>query len=60
MWGKKFIISNTVILIKVKMQYINDVVIPARASNQFISGTIRFVAVYVCDVTHDEILETII
>ena len=50
---------NTVILTKVKVQLINDIYLPDRASNKLRGGTIRSGAVYVCDVTHDEILETI-
>ena len=49
---------NTVISTKVKLLSINDVNIPARASNKLRGDEIRLGAVYVCDDTHSEILET--
>ena len=48
---------NTVILTKVKLQSINDYDLPTRASNKLRENTIRLCAVYVCDVTHDEIIQ---
>ena len=51
---------NTVILTKVKVQSINDVSHPTRASNELRGDTIRLGAVYICDGAHDEILETIV
>ena len=50
---------NTVILTKVKVKLINDVNLTDRASNKLRYDAIRYGAVYVCDGTHDEILETI-
>ena len=50
---------NNVILTKVKVQPINYTAPPDRASNKFRGDAIRLGAVYICDVTHDEILETI-
>ena len=50
---------NTVILTEVNIQSINDIDLYDRASNNLRGGVIRFGAIYVCDVTHDEILETI-
>ena len=50
---------NTVILTKVRVKPINDVVLTDRASDKFRGDTSMLGAAYVCDVTHDEILETI-
>ena len=50
---------NTVILTKVKVKLINDVPLPDIAPNKLRSDVIRLVSFYVCDVTHDEILETV-
>ena len=50
---------NTVILTKVKVKSINDVALPAKASNKLRGDTMRLGYVYVFDVTHNEILETI-
>ena len=50
---------NTVILTKVKVKLINDFNLTDRASNKLRYDAIRYGAVYVCDGTHDEILETI-
>ena len=50
---------NTFILTKIKLQSINDVSLPGKSSNKFRGDSIRLGAFYVCDVTHDEILETI-
>ena len=50
---------STIILTKVKLQSINDVGIPTRASNKLKGDTIRLGEFYVCVDAHDEILETI-
>ena len=50
---------NTIILTKVKIQQINDVALPDISSNKLKGDAIMLGAVYVCNVTHDEILETI-
>ena len=50
---------NTFILTKVKVQSINDVALPDIASNKLRGDEIRLVGVYVCDVTHNKMLETI-
>ena len=50
---------NTVILTKVKVQPINDDALPYRASIKFRGDKIILGTIYVCDVTHDEILETV-
>ena len=50
---------NTVILTKLRVQSIHDVDITARTSNKLRGDKIRLGAVYICDDTHDEILETI-
>ena len=57
--GKITLRLNTVILTKVKVKSINDVALPDKASNKLRGDTIRLSAVYVCDFTHDEIMETI-
>ena len=49
---------NTVILTKIKVKSINDVSLPAIASNKLRGDTIRLGAVYICDDANDEILET--
>ena len=46
-------------LTKVKVQSINDVAIPARASNKLWGDAIMLGTVYFGDITHYEILETI-
>ena len=61
-WKKKGITIvrlNNLILTKVEVQSINDATLTAIASNNFRGDAIRFGSVYVCDDTHDEILETI-
>ena len=55
---KKIVRLNTVILIKAKLQSINDIALPARASNKLRGDTIRPGAVCICDDTHNIILET--
>ena len=50
---------NTVILTKVKVKSINDVAIPDRDSNKFRGDEIRLGAVYICDESHYEIIDTI-
>ena len=50
---------NDVILIKVKVQSINDAALPTRDSNKFRGDAIRLGAVYVCDDSYDEIMDTI-
>ena len=57
--GKKIVRLNNLILTKVEVQSINDTALTAIASNKFRGDAIRFGSVYVCDDTHDEILETI-
>ena len=57
--GKTIFGLNTVISTMVKLQSINDVDIPSRASNHLRVDSIRLVCVYVCGDTHDEIMETI-
>ena len=49
---------KTVILTKLRVQSINGVSLPYIASNKLRIDSIRLVNVYVCDLTHDEILET--
>ena len=49
---------NTVILTEIKVKSINDVSLPAIASNKLRGDTIRLGAVYICDDANDEILET--
>ena len=44
---------NTVVLTKAKLQSINDVDLPARASNKLRGNVIRLCAVYDCDDTHN-------
>ena len=56
--GKIIFWLNTVILTKVNLQSINYVDIPVRESNQLRGDTIWLGAVYFCNYTHDEILET--
>ena len=50
---------NTIILTKVNVQSLNGVFIPDRASNKLRGDSIRLGAVYIYDVTHNEILEVI-
>ena len=50
---------NNVVLTQVKVQSINDVNIPSISSNNLRVDAIRLVGVYVCDDTHDKILEAI-
>ena len=50
---------NTFILTKVKVQSINYVATPDRPPNKLRGDAIRLDAVYVLDVAHDEIMETI-
>ena len=50
---------NTVILTNVKLKSINGVIIPTRSSNKLRDDAIRLGALYVCDDSHDEILEKI-
>ena len=50
---------NTIILTKVTVKSINDVALPARASNNLISDAFCLGYVYVCDDTHNEIIKTI-
>ena len=57
--GQTIVRLNTVILSKVRVKSINDVAIPDRASNKLRVDSIRLGDFYICDVTHDEILETI-
>ena len=57
--GKQIVRLNTVISTKVKAKSTNDVALPARASKKARSDEISFGDVYVCDVTQDEIMETI-
>ena len=57
--GNTIVRLNTVILTKAKVKSINYVALPARASNKLRGDEIMLGAVYVCYVTHDEILETI-
>ena len=47
------------IITKVKVQSINYIAINARALNTLTGYAISLGGVYVCDNTHDEILETI-
>ena len=51
---------NIVILTQVKVQSINDVAIPDKSSNTLRGDEIRLVNIYVCGVTQNEILETIL
>ena len=57
--GKIIVKLNTGILTNFKVKSINDVFIPARASNIWRGDTIRLGSVYVFDEAHNEILETI-
>ena len=57
--GQSIVRLNTVILTKVKVQSIDYVALPTRASNKFRGDTIRLGAVYVCDDANNEILEKI-
>ena len=50
LWGK---------LRKNKSKSINNVALPDIASNKLRGDSVMLVAVYVCDYTHDEILEII-
>ena len=56
--GKKIVRLNTIILTKVRVKSINDVTLPDRSSNNFRGDAIRLAGFYVCDVTHNKILET--
>ena len=56
---KKIVRLNIVILTNIKAQKKNDVSITDRSSNKLRVDVIRLGAFYVCDDTHDEILETI-
>ena len=58
-WRKNIARLNTVTLPKVNLKSINDVNIPDRASNKLRGDVIRLGVVYVCDDTHNEILEAI-
>ena len=57
--GKTIVSLNTFILTKIKLKIINNVSLPDISSKKLRSDTIRFGAVYLCDITHDEILENI-
>ena len=57
--GKTIVRLNTVALTKVKVKPINYVALPAIASNRSRGDAIRLDVVYVCDFTHDKILDTI-
>ena len=57
--GKKIVRLNTVILTKLKVQSINDVALTDRESNKLRGDAIRLGDVYVCYVTHNEIMDTI-
>ena len=57
--GKKTVRLNTVILTEVKVKSINNVAIPNKASDNWKCDTLRLGAVYFCDESNDEILETI-
>ena len=57
--GKTIVGLNTVILTKVRVQTINDVALPGISYNTLRGDAIRLGDIYVCDVTHNEILETI-
>ena len=50
---------NTVILTKVRVKSINDIALPYRDSNNLRCDSIRLGAVYICDESHDEILDTV-
>ena len=50
---------NIFILTKVKIQSINDFVIPDRQSNKLRSDAIRLDTFYVCDFTNNEVQEDI-
>ena len=51
---------NIVILTQVKVQSINEVDIPDKASNKLGGDAIILVTIYICGVTKNEILETIL
>ena len=53
---RKIVNLNPSILTKVMAQLINDVALPVGASKTFMGDEIRLGAVYVCDVTHMEIM----
>ena len=57
--GKTIVWLNTVILTKVEVKPINDCVLPDGAINKLRGDAIKSGAVYICDDTHDEILETV-
>ena len=57
--GKTVFGLNYVILTKAKVKSINDVTIPDELSNNLRGDAVILVFVCVCDVTYDEILETI-
>ena len=57
--GKTIFGLNNFILTKVTVQSINDVSLTDRASNNLRGNAIGLGTVYVCDVTHSEIPETI-
>ena len=50
---------NIVILAKLKLQSMNYISLPDKASHKLRCDAIGFVTVYVFDVTHNEIMETI-
>ena len=56
---RKIVRYNTDILNRVKVKSINDVALPYKASNNLRGDLISLGTVYVCDDTHNEILETI-
>ena len=57
--GKTIVRLNTVILIKVKLQFINYVALHARVSNELRGNAVRLGIEYVCDCTHYVILNGI-
>ena len=57
--GKTIVRLNTVIITKLKVKSINYFTLPDRPSNKLRVDEIGLGAVYVCDITHDAILDTI-
>ena len=51
--GKTIVPLNTFILTKEKLQSINDIALPNRASNKLRGDAISLGSVYGCDYTHD-------
>ena len=56
--GQTVVMLNNVILTKVRVQSINDVSLPTRASNKLRGDAIWLYAVYAFNYTHIDILET--